>query len=281
MARLWTRDFYAAIEPTVVQAGFHKATPGWRARTPQRPMPDYDLWYVAAGKGGVLINDAWVPFADGDLISIKPGDRYREEVSDVSAPFQIYYAHLLFLPNPPPDWVSELHRQWPLKISALHRPAVATLFAELFRTFTVGGDEALLRLKALALQILDQVFDEIRRPVSGLPPKVHSNLLRGRQLIEQEFAQDLRVEDIAAYAGVSPSYLCALFRRHLRVSPMEYLRQARVNESKLLLARGLPVKEVAAEVGFNSLHYFSRVFARRTGLPPSEFARRSQRRPPG
>ena len=55
-------------------------------------------------------------------------------------------------------------------------------------------------------------------------------------------------------------------------SPIDYLTEYRINEAcKLLRAGNLSIAEVAISVGFFDQFYFSRVFKRAKGVPPSRY----------
>ena len=55
-------------------------------------------------------------------------------------------------------------------------------------------------------------------------------------------------------------------------SPIDYLTEYRINEAcKLLRAGNLSIAEVAISVGFFDQFYFSRVFKRAKGMPPSKY----------
>ena len=55
-------------------------------------------------------------------------------------------------------------------------------------------------------------------------------------------------------------------------SPIDYLTEYRINEAcKLLRAGNLSIAEVAVSVGFFDQFYFSRVFKRAKGVPPSKY----------
>lgn len=99
-----------------------------------------------------------------------------------------------------------------------------------------------------------------------------SNALR---FIQYNYANDIGVNDIARYVGISRSQLYRAFLQDLDISPHTYLQKYRINEAcSLLHKRGITVAEVAGSVGFNDPLYFSRVFKSLKGMTPSEYQRR-------
>ena len=80
---------------------------------------------------------------------------------------------------------------------------------------------------------------------------------------------------MAQLTHMSPSRFAVLYKRILGASPTEDLIEARLARARGLLTNaGLSVGEVAAETGFTSLSYFSRLFRRRVGTTPRDYQRR-------
>ena len=74
---------------------------------------------------------------------------------------------------------------------------------------------------------------------------------------------------------MSPSHFAHRFRAVARVSPMKYVKQARLFEAQRLLSlEGLRVGEVAGRVGYESAAHFTRDFKRHFGVTPVAYARR-------
>lgn len=82
---------------------------------------------------------------------------------------------------------------------------------------------------------------------------------------------DLSVHRIAAEVGVSDDYLSRQFRQVTGVSTQEYLRRYRFARAMNLLQTDISVGEVAREVGFRTLSYFSREFTKELGISPSKY----------
>jgi len=72
---------------------------------------------------------------------------------------------------------------------------------------------------------------------------------------------------------ISQTYLSKLFRKYENISFNEFLTRLRISESKRFMAQNpqMPIKDVAALVGYSDQFYFSRVFKEIVGVPPSEY----------
>lgn len=93
------------------------------------------------------------------------------------------------------------------------------------------------------------------------------------RFIQAHARQALSLEMISQHVGMSKYHLTRKFTKAYGVSPVQYHTRVRMQHAKRLLAlRTMPVKEVAAQLGYSSLHAFSRAFHREVGVPPSMFA---------
>jgi AraC-like DNA-binding protein len=84
------------------------------------------------------------------------------------------------------------------------------------------------------------------------------------------------VESLAAIAGMSRSSFSHHFTEAYNLSPKAFVQEARLSSAaRILKASDLPVKLVAASVGYASRSHFSRVFQTRFGVDPTAFRRSS------
>ena len=97
-------------------------------------------------------------------------------------------------------------------------------------------------------------------------------VLAAIKFIQFNYSHDISVDDIAQAVGVSRSHLYRVFMSIVGHSPIDYLTEYRINEAcKLLRTGSLSIAEVAVSVGFFDQFYFSRVFKRAKGVPPSKY----------
>jgi AraC-like DNA-binding protein len=103
---------------------------------------------------------------------------------------------------------------------------------------------------------------------------------RARQHIEEHFLQIACLDDLARAIHVDPAYLCRLFKRYNRLSPLRYCMQIKMNHAaELLLASGALVKNVSAQLNFSDPYHFSRAFKSVYGIPPENYMQKRRRKP--
>jgi AraC-like DNA-binding protein len=94
---------------------------------------------------------------------------------------------------------------------------------------------------------------------------------RAKTYMQDHYADDLQLEDLAQVASLSKSYFIRAFRHHEGISPYAYLVQVRLNRAKTLLEQGLPTTTVAQETGFFDQSHFNRYFKRFLGITPGRY----------
>lgn len=90
--------------------------------------------------------------------------------------------------------------------------------------------------------------------------------------IDANLEADFGLRDLAAIADVSPGYFGEAFKASTGLTPFRFILERRVRRAKeLLLDRGIPIAEVALQVGFANQSHFTVNFKKLTGSTPSRF----------
>ncbi len=85
--------------------------------------------------------------------------------------------------------------------------------------------------------------------------------------------EQINLDDIAAQLGLDKSYICRLFRQHTGMTIMNYVNRIRCYHAICLMDSGMPVSQAALAIGYNDYNYFSRVFKKTIGYPPSKYVK--------
>ncbi len=168
---------------------------------------------------------------------------------------------------------------WPQQIAGRRRWLSVGADAELESKFVELRETLILKPSGYTMLAISLVFalmarlavieQEATPPESEYPDAVRNALLFLREHYDEPFDAD-KTADVA---GVSGSYLRALFGKWVNESPQQYHTGYRMMQAKRLLAeQQLSISEVAFQVGFIDVRYFSRVFKQYTGYTPSQYA---------
>jgi len=106
---------------------------------------------------------------------------------------------------------------------------------------------------------------------------IHSEneIIRRAQIyVGNHIREKLTVPLLARQVDVSPSYLTALFHKNLQISPGEYIRRIKLQESKQMIREdNMNFTEIAAALQYSTVHHFSRQFKDKFGITPTEYAK--------
>ena len=107
------------------------------------------------------------------------------------------------------------------------------------------------------------------------PDSASSRVLRAVMQLSWERRAPKKIPYYAAMCGMSTARFAVVFKEATGRTPTEFLEDARMEDAKKLLDKTtLTVSEVSASVGYRDPLYFSRIFRRRFGVPPTEYRKR-------
>jgi len=111
-------------------------------------------------------------------------------------------------------------------------------------------------------------------------PKIYlyRRVVQAKLFIDNSFAENIDLEQIADEACFSKFHFIRLFKTIYNKTPHQYLTSVRIEKAKLYLQKNNSVIETCFLVGFDSVSSFTGLFKKHTGLSPSEFQRRFNKR---
>lgn len=102
-------------------------------------------------------------------------------------------------------------------------------------------------------------------------------LTEALNLLREDFARPVRIQELAATAGMSESSFHQHFKALTSMTPLNYQKQMRLLEAKrLMVTEGANVTRAAFHVGYQSTSQFSREYSRMFGMPPKNDVARAR-----
>lgn len=95
---------------------------------------------------------------------------------------------------------------------------------------------------------------------------------RFKELLHQNINTIHKVSEYAALLNISPNHLNKRIKLVTQKSPSVWIREALINEAKVLLYQsGLSIQEIALELGIDDQSYFARLFKKQEGITPAKY----------
>ena len=96
--------------------------------------------------------------------------------------------------------------------------------------------------------------------------------------IEKHLSEPISLDELSGLLHFEKSYLTVRFKEIWGLSPMRYVNWLRIERAKVLLSTtDMSITDIAREVGFASIHYFSRFFKEKENITPNEFRKQGER----
>ena len=231
------------------------------------PMPE--LTYVDQGQLHCVADGQDILLNAGDIAIFGP-DQWHMQYADVGvAPRFVTISFDLA----GADIAPLLNRKFTAPQQAI--TLIQQMLQEQERMDDFSTDMMIAQLTTLMLLLMRQADSPATKTRSS--NGVHSEneiIRRAQQYIVSHIREKLSVPLLAEQVGVSPSYLTALFHKNLQISPGEYIRRIKLQESKQMIRENsMNFTEIANALQYSTVHHFSRQFKEKFGITPSEYAK--------
>lgn len=224
---------------------------------------------VTTGLGSYSIHEKTYRLGAGDLFLAKP-NQVIVYTAHPTTPWEYYWVG--FNGGIAAYLVQQLPFTEDMPVVKAQQPEV--LRQSLHNIYLAKGNEAhhSARMAGYLYLFLADLMQQTNKAAKKAPDLAAQYVISAIQFIQFNYSQDIGVDDIARAVGVSRSHLYRVFIASLGQSPIEYLTEFRIQEAcTLLQTTNLSVAEVAYSVGFLDQFYFSRIFKKIKGVPPSQY----------
>ena len=292
--------FFNHLCPYIRRAWDGAVYDGWQLK--ERVIFDYELIYIMSGGAVITVGERAYEAQRGDLFFLKPLIPHSITPTPVE-PFRQPHIHfdMFYQDNSEEVYVSFWNREelgsdirlarddeyW---LSALEIPDKLTVedpaFVEQLMMKIIDRAESpepvdALFNKAYLLELLAYLFGGLlkKRGQEHLEQdnmaQIEQNLEKARQYILEHVNQNISIEAAAREAGFSKGYFSKVFKARYNQSPATMHARLRMEHAKqMLMYSSMTVTAVARELGFDSIHTFSRAFKEMYQLSPKAYRQR-------
>lgn len=235
---------------------------------------DYQLLYIASGKAQFFIDQKERVVSKGNMVLFRPGETQIYNLYAADKP-ETYWVHFtgssveqlldyyqmpkgenVFFTGTSPDY------QW------LFRQMIQEL--QLMR---VNYDDLLtMNLRHIFLMI-----NRYLKEGKALGTDMIDVVERATHYFNENYNQPINVEKYAEEHNFTPSWFIQNFKHITKMTPLQYIVSLRLtNAMNLMDNTNYNINQIAAAVGYDNAHYFSRLFKKHTGIAPTEYKNREK-----
>ena len=141
-------------------------------------------------------------------------------------------------------------------------------------------DELLIKARVFEMLYSIYPYCEAADQSSVYEDIIYEKLKRSLTYLEEHYADDVTVKEIASVSNYSESHFSKLFKQLTGESFTQYLKHYRLEmAADRIRTEKTKISEIAMACGFDNLSYFSRSFYERFHATPSEYRKNGDRRP--
>ena len=122
--------------------------------------------------------------------------------------------------------------------------------------------------REFCMNITRKMSEHLRGKKVGSSHRIIQKLL---QFIDEKYADNIGLNELAMLVNMNPAYLSILFRNEVGVTYVKYLTDLRIKKAKEFLGEGMKVTEVSEKVGYYNYRYFCEIFKKHQGITPNEY----------
>lgn len=277
------------INPVIINSQIFHGNEGFTKgeKLPARRVRDYELEYFFDSEGYMYINEELIPIHRGDIIFRRPG-QYTQGIMPYSCYF-ISFDMANSLPQHNNCYDSCTCEREEKTFQTIYNNTILdniptvfhipnedkyySLFDMAFNAYLnpIQGSELLM--KSCVLNILYLLYQDSCNPVNKMYLSPYGRVIEQTlDYINENISQKLSLIQLSDIAGLSPNYFHKIFTEVMKITPNDYITEARLNKAKdLLLRTNLQIYNIADQCGFNNVSYFSFLFKKSFRLTPVDY----------
>lgn len=260
--------YLANMKVELQLADFTQCTPLWRDES---YIPDYSKFYfICDGEGWLQVGGNTLFPREGQLILMpeKQEQGYKSLVG--KKPFTKYWCH--FRASIGQVSVFDL-LEVPYVVQVQDRRFLAERFQELVDSFHSNQISGQIRAQSALLDIIAYYFDAAYMEQGGLQLSIAGTKLSQLiQYVNRNLDKEISLAELAEILHYHPNYLIKFFKKHMGITPNQYIQKMRMERAVALMAdKALRIQDIAESVGYSNMNYFAKVFKKTYGCNPQRF----------
>lgn len=242
--------------------------------------PFTEIFFITSGQGTFQIGDEIVSVKESDLILINPNCSHTERSVSSSNPLEyiVFAINNLAIGTSPSSLTDDDTKDTlnTYKILNFNKKKSEILYN--LNTLIRELEEKNLNYELACKSILTLFLIQVMRNTSSDIfitenfEKINIECMKIKNYIDSHYSENITLDFLSNLTYVNKFHLVHLFTKEMGISPINYLINKRIDESKNLLSTtNYSIRDISSIVGFSNSSYFSQMFKKITGISPKDF----------
>ncbi|WP_438448463.1 AraC family transcriptional regulator [Gorillibacterium sp. sgz5001074] len=226
--------------------------------------------YTLSGQGYIDYGHRTLPLPKGFGFLVKVPSQHRYYYLEDKDPWEFIWINLRG---------DEANRIWDLVMEqegpVIERDSDSPLIQGFWKLLHTVVEEKVTDKYALSSLVYEWMLTLVRTSREKgheISATSSSIIQKAKKYMREHYASEVTLAILSEHCGVNKHHLCRLFQRSEQTSPLNVLRDRRVEAAiTLLRTTDLPIHEIGQRCGFDSPSYFGKIFREYMSMTPKEY----------
>ncbi len=139
--------------------------------------------------------------------------------------------------------------------------------------YPFGADQMIkLRLETFLITLVRSCLEPSSAQSTGIAAV--NGIAAVHQYVTEHYKEKIVLDNLCFLFGTNKTTLCSSFKAEYGTTILNYINDLKIKDAKTLLRENkLSITEISERLGFGSIHYFCRLFKKKTGHSPKEYVK--------
>ena len=237
-----------------------------------------EIKYVLKGRINIMLETDVISADEGEIVFINPYEVHSNVPTDGSGEYALIMVGLDYFDS---VGISNINLRRLMIDSQLRikrrikNPEIAKTIEKIILENSLQKDYSDILISALMQQLFATLFrdEQFIYDTSSIKDRAknYKTIEPAVIMLRDDYRKNFSGDSLAHACSLNRDYFCRVFKKAMGKTPIEYQNECRIRMADLLLKQGnMTIKEIAQNVGFEDVSYFSRVYKKIKGISPNQ-----------
>lgn len=229
----------------------------------------YVFQYTLSGRGMIVIDGEYFPLNPGDAFLVKIPSRHHYFLPNDSSRWEFIYISLVG--NEVASCWNFIKENLGPMINISFQEKIIQKLVNIYQETSERRITDTYKASARAYEFVMECYRFVKN-IGKMEEELPNSVLNALYFIQKHYNESINLEDIADHVRLSKYYFIKQFRKHMNITPLQYLTKIRLEKAvELLRHTELSINEISNQVGYSNANYFNKVFRKAVGTSAGQF----------